>query len=818
MLTACMSGSPQRLRALGSIALILLLHTLPAWGQARLEPATSTIGTANRPAAEDAAVVSPGATAPRLVPLEVVLNGANVGNWLLLQTPDGFHAPREALDAWRVKPRPDGQRVSFQQEDWYALSSMDGHESRFNPTTQSIDLRFSPSAFLATRLSDGPRELPPVTESEPAAFLNYDLSWNHFRARGMAPSKELGALTEVGVTNRWGVLTSSFVGRHVQSAAGVGDGSQWRRLETTFTRDFPERKFSMRLGDTMTRASLIGRQTYFGGIQIARNFDLVPSFVSQPLPVFTGTSSVPSTVELYINDALRQTQNVPPGPFTIENPTPMSGDGRARMVVRDVLGRETVITQSFFSHAQLLEENLSDWSVDLGAVRNNIGVANADYGERFAAGLWRRGLSKRLTMEARGEWGEQTRGVGLGLSQALPWQGLGQASLAWSENDTVGRGLQWTLGTEHSGARQAYTLQLQGATAGYRYVGLGDTLPPPKWQLSGSFSHTFDRVGTVGLGMALLQARAQGRLATYSVSHSLRVGTRGSLNTVFTRLTGTSSGTFVAMSLSWPLERQINTSAHVSHSNGQTTAHVSASQGLRGATGVGWRALGGTRNGAAVAEAGVYLQGPRSLLTADASTSSDQQSLRLGSQGGLVLMGARLFASRPVQDSFALVSVPGMSDVGVNFQGREQGRTDEHGRVLVTGLQPYNVNHLRLNPADLPLSAEIDNLEQTLVPRRRSAVSVGFAVRSGQAAVVTVKLADGKPAPIGSEIEIIGDAQRFMVGRGGMAFVTGLMPRQTLRLHWRGASCQMPLVLAQAPGARDDIARPSPLVCEGVSP
>lgn len=810
---------PSRMPAGRLAALLLVLNAaMPALAQARLEPAASTLGASGRPGTAPASTTATSDARPRLVPMEVVLNGANVGNWLLLQTPEGFHAPREALDAWRLVPRPDGGRFAFQQENWYALSSIDGHEVRFDPATQSIDLRFAPSAFLPTRLGEEPPDLPPVTEAVPAAFLNYDVSWNHYRANDIASSSEIGALTELGFTSRWGVFTSSFIGRHAQGRLAGGSGSsssQWRRLETIFTRDFPERQFSVRVGDTTTRAALIGRQVYYGGVQIARNFDLMPSFVSQPLPVFTGTSSVPSTVELYINDALRQTLNVPAGPFTIDNPMPVSGDGRARMVVRDVLGRETVITQSFFSHAELLEEDLTDWGIDLGAVRNNLGLANADYGERFTSGLWRRGLNKRLTMEARGEWGQQTRGLGVGFSRAMPWQGLGQASLAWSRNATAGTGLQWTLGTEYNPARQSYTLQAQGASVGYRALGQGDTAAP-RWQLSGSFSQMFDRLGIVGLGMALLQPHGAGRLSTYSLSHSMRLGARGSLNTVLTRISGSSSGTFVGVSLSWPLDRQINTSAYVSHRSGQTTAHVSASQGLRGSTGVGWRALAGSRNGTATGEAGLYVQGHHSLLTADVSASSAQQSVRLGSQGGLVFIGGRLFASRPVQEGFALVSVPGLSGVGVNFQGRDRGRTDEQGAVLVTGLQAYNVNNVRLNPTDLPLSAEIDNLEQVVVPPRRSAVRVGFKVRSGQVAVVTVKLPDGKPAPTGAEIELVGDVQRFMVGRGGQAFITGLKPQQLLRLHWNRTNCLMSLTLA--PGAPDDIARPPPLVCEGVSP
>lgn len=755
------------------------------------------------------------ATPPRLMPLEVMLNGTNVGNWLLLQTADGFHAPREALDAWRVAPPTQAERLKFQQENWYALSAIDGYDAKFDPARQSLELRFSPTAFLTTRLADEEQALPPVSKAEPAAFFNYDLSWSHSRRRGVRPSRELGALTEAGFTGVSGVLTSSFLGRHVQGAE-TGASAQWRRLETTFTRDFPEHKLSMRLGDTTSRTGLIGRPFYFGGIQIARNFDLAPGFISQPLPLFAGSSSVPSTVELYINDALRQTLNVPAGPFTIENPTPISGDGRARMVVRDALGRETLITQSFFSHGELLEAGLSDWSLELGAVRNGLGLSNADYGERFAAGLWRQGLSKRLTMEVRGEWGQQTRGFGVGFGQALPWQALGQASLALSEQDALGRGLQWSIGTEFGNARQAFSLNAQGATARYRTVGLNDALPPPQWQLAGSFSHTHERYGTFGLGLAALRSRQQGRLDTYSLSHTVRVGMQGSLSTVLTRVQGASSGTLLAISLMWPLDRQFNTSTHLMHRGGQTDAYATASQGLRGDAGLGWRALGGSRSGSAVAEGGLYLQSPSNLFTADVSSSSAQQTLRLGTQGGLVVMDGRAFATRPVQDSIALVKVPGLADVGVSFQGRERARTDGGGVALVTGLQPYSANQVRLNPSDVPLSAEIDSLEQVVVPRRRSAVTIGFAVRSGQAALLTIQLPDGRPAPTGAEIEVSGDERRFPVGRRGQAFLTGLQREHQLRLHWKGMSCLMPLVLT--PTTPDDVARPAPLVCEGVTP
>lgn len=751
----------------------------------------------------------------RLVPLEVLLNGATAGNWLLLHAPGGFYAPREALDAWRLTPGANGARLAFQHDNWYALASIDGYSARLNEARQSIDLSFSASAFALTQVAADELELPAASAAVPAAFFNYDLSWSHARTGGLFSSRELGALTEAGFTSQWGLLTSSFLGRHVQGQEAAAS-STWRRLETTFTRDFPESKFSLRLGDSTTRPGLMGRPIYFGGIQIARNFALAPSFVTQPLPVIGGSSSAPSTVELYINDALRQTLNVPAGPFAIQNPMPMSGDGRARIVVRDVLGRETVIDQTFFTHAELLEDGLSDWSFEMGAVRNNLGLTNADYGQRFASGLWRHGLSKSRTLDLRGEWGSETRGFGVGLSQALPWQALGQASLALSDQKGVGRGVQWSAGGEYNNAEQAASLQLQGASAGYRSVGLNSAMEPAKWQVSGSFSRTHERLGTFGLGWAQIASRSQGRLSTYSLSHSMRVGPGGSLNLIYTQVMGASSARLLAASLVWPLENQINAAFNVAHRSGQTDAYASASQGLRGHTGLGWRVLGGTRNGLALGEADLHFQTARQVFTAGVSTSSAQQMLRVGTQGGFVLMGGRLFPTHQVQDSFALVDVSGIADVGVSFQGRDQARTDSQGQALLTGLQPFNANSIRLNPSDLPLSAEIDSLEQVVVPRLRSAVRLSFPVRTGRAAFITVHLPDGQLAPAGAEVELMDDARRFPVGRNGQVFVTGLQREQQLRLHWKNQHCSF--LLALAPGAPNDIARPAPLTCEGTPP
>jgi outer membrane usher protein len=151
----------------------------------------------------------------------------------------------------------------------------------------------------------------------------------------------------------------------------------------------------------------------------------------------------------------------------------------------------------------------------------------------------------------------------------------------------------------------------------------------------------------------------------------------------------------------------------------------------------------------------------------------------------------------------------------VGFQSTVLARTDASGRALVPRLMPYRKNSIRLDPSELPISAELDTIEMTAVPPARSGVKIAFPVRSGRGALITILLEDGQPAPAGAQVELAGDSKEFFVARRGQAFLTGLQPQNTLRLKWNDQSCTLKVELPD--GAKDDIARVGPLVCAGVT-
>ena len=752
------------------------------------------------------------------LPLEVSINGEEVGSWVLLERDGTLFAPVDAFAEWRINRRPNAEPMVYQGRQWYALSSVPGFESKRNFSNQSVELKFSPQAFASTRLTPPASERLALTTPALSGFANYDISYTYAGASGSAATNDMGVLLELGVSSGWGVLTSTYSGRSLLSRDPLTPRSVVR-LETTFTRDLPDKNLTLRLGDSATRSSNLGRSFFFGGFQLNRNFGLTPGFISQPVPVLAGISGGPSTVELYINDVLRQTSRVPAGPFSIDNFPQLTGSGQARVVVRDALGRESVLAQNFFSRAELLEQGLSDWSVAGGALRNNLGAKNADYGQPFLSGLWRYGVNKQLTTEANAELGRVTQSAGLGVATALPFTILGQAGLAASNDANTGRGSKYLVGLEHTGLRQSYSLRIEGATRGYRQIGQEINSLPFKRQLSASYNYASQKFGSVGLGYARVNSFDLGALTTYSASYSMRIGARSSLSFNAVHVNGlsgsTASSTSFGVNLVVPLENQVAVASGLSYRAGQTDGFVSASQGLAGDTGFSWRTQAGQRSNQIYSEGGLNYQGNRSLISADVNATGSQRSVRLGAQGGLVAIDGQLFATRRVSGSYALVEVPGYADVGVGFNGRVLARTNADGKALVPGLMPFAVNAIRLDPTELPISAELDSIEQTAVPGNRNGVIIRFPVRTGRGALIKIVFDDDQPAPAGAELELVGDKQEFFVARRGEAFVTGLQPSNQLRLKWLDRSCVLTVVLEPAV-SQDDIARVGPLKCSGV--
>jgi outer membrane usher protein len=756
----------------------------------------------------------------RLLTFDTLVNGARGGAWPMLERAGQLYAPSDAFHDWRLPLPPAAAAFFFRGQNFYPLNGLPGFNSRIDAASQTIELQVSPLAFSTTRLAPGGSAAAsaPHDAALSALVFNYDLNYS----AAESGSRDLGLFSEAVWSGKLGVLTHSSVVRNMTGESGASGGAAPRRavrLETTYTRDSPRDQHTLRLGDSVTRPGLLGRQVFFGGAQIASNYSFTPGFTGQALPAVRGVSSTPSTVELYVNDVLRQVSTVPAGPFSIDNFPVVSASGEARIVVRDLLGRETVLVQPFFTHSLLLATGHSEWSLEAGRQRLDYGNTSNEYGAAFAAGLWRRGMSEEWTAEGRATAMRNLVEVAAGATLSLRQRMLGTLALAASRDRTAGSGQQWLMGLEHQGSAASFQAQARGATRHYRELGLDAEQLPMRSLFGANASVAIGEKATLGAGLVAQRFwNTTPRTTVASVNLGMRVGERASLNLNASRAIDGVNATALGLTMVVPLERRINAGLLVSRRAGQNDSHASASQMPPGELGSGWRVLAGHRLGEARAEAGLVHMGPRGVVSADLNGSAGQTAWRLGANGALVLADGHVFAARRIDNSFAVVEVPGLPDLSVGVRGMSPTRTDANGVALVNNLLPYQANPMRLDPLELPLSAEIDSIEASVVPAWRSAVKHRFPVRTGRSVLLRIVFDDGEAAPAGATLAVPGREETFYVARRGEAFVTGLdeklLDKSRARLTWKGGSCE--LAFALPPLERDDIARVGPLTCTGV--
>lgn len=390
--------------------------------------------------------------------LAVSINRQDPVVTLLLRADGRLFARRGDFERWRLK-LPQANPLRHDGESYYALDALPGIARELDASAQTLAIQAPAALFLPTSRFARPA-LPTPTLSPPGAFLNYD-----FAAQRIMGRTHLDGLIELGAFNGAGVGTATALARDLEGRARL------TRLETTWTRDQPGALASFRAGDAVSRSGAWGLPVRFGGVQWATNFAVRPGFVTFPLPAMSGESALPSTVDLFINDALRGRETLPPGPFTLPNLPVITGEGELRVVVRDLLGREQVLSERYYASPRLLRPGLTDFAYQAGFLRNNFGLESNDYGRALAAAAYRTGFTERFTGEVSTELLRSQQTVG--ASGTFLWDQLGVFTLsaAGSHSDR-GNGALSSVEFERQSRSFSMNLRAQAASADFAQLGL----------------------------------------------------------------------------------------------------------------------------------------------------------------------------------------------------------------------------------------------------------------------------------------------------------------------------------------------------------
>jgi outer membrane usher protein len=721
--------------------------------------------------------------------LQVSLRADSPGDMMVvLRSPDGQLYLDEGDFARLRLHLPQTSPYLHEGHRYFKPTAIKGCSVTVNEAQQRAVITAPSWALETTYLSAAERQHPRVTPASPGAFLNYQLSTQQIQGQTTG-----GAYGELGVFAGAGVLTNTAVGRV------VGDQHQVIRLDSTYTRDFPDTLQTLSVGDAISDGGTWGNAVRYAGVRWARNFGLRPDLLTTPLLSTSGTATVPSTVDVFVNNQLVSSNQLPAGPFVIDRLPTVSGSGDVSVVVRDALGRDQVVTQSFYSSVSLLARGLSQYSFNVGSIREDYALDSNRYGAMLGEASYRRGITDNFTLEGHGEYlRDDAHAAGLNAAFGIGHIGIINFTAAGGGN-AQGSGWLSGVGVEHRGTNTSFLANTQWSSRDFAQVGEAlDTTMRLRQRTLFQTGVGLGRYGSLSLAYVRQTYREAPLQQTVSLTHSVSFGRAGNLNLTLTRTRSAadrlspfstaqdSTSAYLIYVYSFD-GRRAATLASVSGSGPGSPANeaiASVTESPPAGLGNGYRL--------SVSSAGNYdadwrQQFSGADLDVEAARNQHIEGRSAYLSGAMTLLDGQLNTTRTVNGSFAMVDVAGLPNVPVYVENQLTTHTDANGRALLYNLRAYEANRISIAPEDLPLDTSIAASSTIMAPPYRSGVIARFPVERVRGGTLRLITDDGKPVPVGALVKLKGSL--FPVVLDGVVYVTGYDHGMAAEASWNGQRC-----------------------------
>jgi outer membrane usher protein len=711
------------------------------------------------------------------------------------------------LEAWRTAGlRPAGDPVTLpDKQRGYALESVANLAYHVDRASLVLALTVPAAAFDSATYSLGNVQAAPANSGSVGMYLNYSLA----ATRQQPGSSAFGGSVESVVFSGASSLVSGVVVHSDSQASSV------MRTDTYWRRDWPAEMRTLVLGDAMGGDGGWSRPVRYGGVRYGRDFTLAPGYISYPLPAISGSAALPSTVDVLVNNQRQSSANIKAGPFDLTNVPVVSGAGEINLVVRDLRGVETVLTQSYYSTQRLLAAGLSDFSAESGALRRNYGSASNDYGRFFAAGSYRYGFTQGLTVAGRAELQRTRQAGGVEATGLLGTLAVGRVAFALSHSADDGSdnrsGRHWLAAIERMSPRAGGAIQWDRFDAGFEQFGADAGELRPKNRLQANIGIALGGGRSAGLSY-VRQANWNGEdFALAGANLGIALAGNVYLSVYGSQQRAAEKSWSGGLNLIVPLGNQRTVVATSDRDrDGKRANVVQASSLAPPGEGWGW-SLRASDTETRMGQAGVTLNSAYARLTADASVDSESKALRIGADGSAGWFEGLTFATRRIeQGAFAVVRVGDIEGVAVSRSNQVMATTNSKGLALVPGLLPYQTNVLTVDPDKLPMGINIGSVERLTMPHARSGVLLDFPVRRSRNVLATLQQENGAPVPPGARVKVSPGNQQFIVAKRGKVYLTDVHGADHIDVRWDGGSCTLPLVLDAVTTGETEV---GPLIC-----
>lgn len=588
-------------------------------------------------------------------------------------------------------------------------------------------------------------------------------------------------------------------------------GSTGTRNKFTSNRNYVERdllglKAKLAAGELYTQGDIFD-SVHFRGAQISSELGMLPDNEIGFAPIVRGIAETNATVEVSQNSYVIYSTTVPPGAFEISDIYPSGSNGDLNVKIIEADGRERQYSQAYSYLPVMTRRGSLRYSFAGGQYQSQGPVA-----PKFGQGTLVFGVSDNVTGYGGALTSQQYRALNLGLGLNTSFGGLsfdvtGSTSEDATGRKNTGKSARFLYSKTLSSTDTTFTMVgYRYSTEGYRtfsqhvdeqgYIGgsnygrqksrfdmninqsfadrgslflsLGETSywnrqgNTRRWQFgySGSYadtSYSFAVSRTDG------QAMAQGADTQITASISLPFGASKRSQRAYSSVTSSSQGD---SSIQSGIAGNLTDDNNLMYS---VQAGHSKSSGTNGDLGLSWDTPKAKVNGN-------YGQGPGST------------HMNTGASGSVVIHSGGVTFGQPVGETFALVEVPGVANVGVASAGA--ARTDSKGYAVVPYAQPYRFNWINLDTSTLGSNLEVADTSRMVVPTRGAIVKGRFEAESGRRMQLTLSLDNGEKIPFGAQAFDEQGKVSGVVDNLSRLLVFGAKDKGVLDIRWSQGSCR----------------------------
>jgi outer membrane usher protein len=644
-----------------------------------------------------------------------------------------------------------------------------------------FDLSYYP-AYEVLRTKDG------------SAFLNYSVRYSLDENFDYT---SLGVPWEIGSNIGGSLLFSNF------SFTKTETDEKHVRLNTNITVDDPKIHSRLIMGDFSASSGELGSGGSYGGLSFSSNFEPEPFFITSPGQDLTFMVESPSDVEIYVDDALVEQKNLPPGRFTFSNLPHATGSGKITVVIKDAYGRTKRLEKDFYTAPTLLKPGISEYSYNIGLKREEFGLESFEYSDAEFLAFHRFGLSKYFTGGYRIETDGNVVNAGVTADFVLGKVGIFNLSLAGSLVEKE-YGYAGSVGYTFSTRSFNFNLSGKGFTRNYSTLLITPLDDKPRLETNTGVGFNLGRFGTLSAFYSVTDRFAETDTNTKTLFYSKGLSNGLALYASASRTETEDVIEVASVNLSFLLGRSGSGNLNRKIQEDQTSETISFQKSAPAGPGFGYRFLArheeddlGDRN------ASIQYNGPYGVYSTGYSRSGELDSYDLNASGAISFIDGSLHLSRPITDSFALVKVEKLKGVKVSSNNQYVGKTSSRGKLLVPDLISYNSNLLSIEDNDIPVNYEIGEIEKNVSTPLRAGGMIKFAVSKLQGFTGYLFFANkGERVPAeyaGLEIKTADKLFETVVGKGGEFYLENIPSGQwPARLFLKDRHCAFKMAFPES--------------------